>query len=123
MRARQRSHRRSIRDHNIDSQVLILHRAMAEKLLKEPQLAQIVTAKIEERYAYGKMHHGAYLTWTAVIESLGQPEIFLKALLDDSPRMRKLRRNSPFVGLLTEQERQTALDAFACGETKVETLF
>ena len=123
MRSRQRSHRRSIRDHNIDNQVLVLHKAMAEKLINQPQLAQKVSAKIGERYAYGKMHHGAYLTWTAIVESVTQPDVFLNALLEDSPRMRKLRRKSPLVGLLTEEERQHALDAFACGETKIETLF
>lgn len=116
-------HRRNFRDRpaglkneNIDRQILVLHKAMAEKLLGSPELVEQVKDKAESRYAQGRLNHGAYLTWLSLLENVHQPQVFLDALLEDSHRMRRLRRNSPFVGVLTEEERQQALLADACGE-------
>jgi len=51
------------------------------------------------------------------------PEIFLAALLEDTPKLRKWRRRTPFVGVLTEEERQHALSQNAVGEISIETLY
>jgi len=39
-------------------------------------------------------------------------ENILEALTSRSPRSRELRQNSPFAGVLTEQQRQAAMRAF-----------
>lgn len=38
-----------IKDENIDRQILVLHQAIAAKLLTEPDLLEQVKAKLEER--------------------------------------------------------------------------
>lgn len=126
-RRRQRSRQNQLsksglKNENIDRQIRVLHQAMAEKMLHQPNLVQIVADKILERYEQGKMYYGAYLTWTSILEHFGNPDVFLQALLEDSPRMRKLRRKTPFVGILTEQERESALLKFACGDADINSL-
>jgi hypothetical protein len=53
--------------------------------------------------------------WVSVLELYAEPEQFCAGITEDSPYLRKLRRRTPFVGILTEQERQQALlrDAIA----------
>lgn len=115
--------RGSIKDKNIDRQILVLHQAMLDKLIAQPQLLPQVLATLEQRRAMGKLRHGAYLTWYCALEYLkDQPQLTKQTLLEDSPRMRKLRRQTPLVGILSEQERQAALLADACGHTSVEVL-
>jgi hypothetical protein len=98
-----------IKDENIDRQILVLHQAIANKLLTEPALLEQVKAKLEERRDYGQLGYGAYMHWVSVLELYQQPEQFRQGITEDSPYLRKLRRRTPFVGILTEQERQQAL--------------
>ncbi|MDH2435651.1 hypothetical protein QCD60_24300 [Pokkaliibacter sp. MBI-7] len=104
-----------IADENIDRQIRVLHQAMAEKLLAQPALVEQVLAKLEERYRAGLIRHGAYMTWFSLLDNIDNREQFLAGLLDDGFYMRKLRRRTPFVGILTEEERQAALLADAVG--------
>ncbi|MCV2883815.1 hypothetical protein OE749_03755 [Aestuariibacter sp. AA17] len=106
---------RSIKHENIDRQIRVLHHAMGKKILASPELQQQVIQKIEERYQMGKLRHGHYLTWLTLMEATDDASLFMTTLLDDSPYMRKLRRFTPFVGVLTEEERQRVLMDFACG--------
>lgn len=108
----------SLRHENIDRQIWLLHQAMAEKLIAQPHLRRQVIDKIEQRYQMGKLRHGPYLTWSSLMENIDDEALFKRTLLDDTPYMRKLRRKTPLVGVLTEQERQDVLMQFACGETK-----
>jgi len=105
-----------IKDENIDRQILVLHRAMAEKLLRQPDLLPQVQHKLTERLEQGQISYGAYIHWQSVLELYHQPEQFVLGITEDSPYLRKLRRLTPFSGLLTEQERQQVLLADACGE-------
>jgi hypothetical protein len=104
-----------IKDENIDRQILVLHQAIAAKLLAEPDLLEQVRAKLEERRDNGQLGYGAYMHWVSVLELYAEPEQFCAGITEDSPYLRKLRRRTPFVGILTEQERQQALlrDAIA----------
>lgn len=104
-----------IKDENIDRQILVLHQAIANKLLAEPDLLEQVKAKLEERRDNGQLGYGAYMHWVSVLELYAEPEQFCAGITEDSPYLRKLRRRTPFVGILTEQERQQALlrDAIA----------
>ena len=116
MRNRFREQRSGIKDENIDRQIWVLHQAMADKLLHCPHLLKQVKDKIESRYQQGKLRHGGYLTWVTILELFDQPDKFRAAILEDSFKMRRLRRQTPMVGLLTEEERQRALHKLACGE-------
>lgn len=98
-----------IKDENIDRQILVLHQAIANKLLAEPDLLEQVKAKLEERRDNGQLGYGAYMHWVSVLELYAEPEQFCAGITEDSPYLRKLRRRTPFVGILTEQERQHAL--------------
>lgn len=105
-----------IKHENIDRQILVLHKAMAEKLLLCPELVESVKEKVETRYQIGKLGYGGYLTWMSILEIHDQPEAFMEAILEDTFQMRRLRRHTPLVGILTEQERQATLEKHACGE-------
>lgn len=107
----------------MDRQILALHKAMVEKLIQTPELRERVNSVIEERYENGRLRYGAYLTWSCLMDNIDDHDMFRDGVLEDTPRMNKLRRQSPFVGVLTEEERQEALLQFACGETTIETIF
>ena len=93
----------------IDQQIVILHKAMAEKIYQHPALAEQVRATLQQRYDNGTLRYGAFLTWQCILEQISDREAFLAAVLEDSELMRKYRRRTPFVGILTEDERQQAL--------------
>ncbi len=83
---------------------------MVDKLVMRPELRQQIIDTIESRYANGQLRHGGYLIWTCLMEYIDdQPDVFIQGVLADTPQMRKLRRRTPFVNLLTEAERVAAL--------------
>ncbi len=108
-----------VKDENIDRQILAIHFAIAKKLLADHQnqgdLSTQVIEKLEQRREEGRMGYGEYLTWLSAMEIIEQSEDFIAAICEDSSRMRKFRRRTPFVGILTEEERQAALDANSIG--------
>ncbi|GAB3023865.1 hypothetical protein [Bowmanella dokdonensis] len=109
-----------IKDENIDRQILVLHKAMLDKLCRCPELLPRVLNTLEARRESGRLGHGAYLIWFCALENLSHaPQKMRDTLLEDSPRMRKLRRNTPLTGILNEQERQQALLDNACGDTSI----
>jgi hypothetical protein len=54
--------------------------------------------------------------WISILDLLDEPSSFTKAMTEFTYQMRKLRRKTPFIGILTEAERQSSLDAHALGE-------
>ncbi|XOV78867.1 MAG: hypothetical protein ACFHVJ_18375 [Aestuariibacter sp.] len=118
-----RLHKSGLKEKFIDRQILAIHKAIVKKLLAHPELHQQVFDKIEARRESGKLRHGGYLTWYCLMENIQDKKMFAEGVLEDSPKMNKLRRSSPFVGILTEEERQQALQDDACGGTSIETLF
>jgi len=115
---RQRSYnikKTSIKDEFIDRQILVLHGAMAEKILAHPELVQQVQDRLEEKRENGSMGYGAYITWTSILEHINEPEAFKQAMQEDSKKMRRLRRITPFVGILNEEERQAAITKDSAG--------
>ncbi|MBN26478.1 MAG: hypothetical protein CL578_15680 [Alteromonadaceae bacterium] len=95
---------------NIDKQIRVLHQAMALKLIAQPQLRQQVIDTIESRYQNGLLRRGGYLVWICLMECIEEsPDDFIQGVIADTPQMRKLRRKTPFINVLTEQERQHAL--------------
>jgi hypothetical protein len=103
----------------IDQQIVILHKAMAEKLYAQPALIEQVKVTLQQRFENGTLRYGAFLTWQCILEQISNRDAFLSAVLEDSELMRKYRRKTPFVGILTEQERQQALDVNSIGPVEV----
>lgn len=101
----------SQKQQQIDQQILLLHQAMAEKLLANPHLVEQVLATLNQRYNQGTMRYGAFITWQSLLECIDDRSRFLSAVLDNSPTMQKYRRKTPFVGILTEEERQHVLNS------------
>jgi len=87
--------------------------AIAGKLVADPWG---VLAKARKNLGNLKQVHsgGAGSRWLAEWERLldGPAEGILEALTSASPRARDLRQNSPFAGVLTEQERRKVLSGF-----------
>jgi hypothetical protein len=107
---RLRNKPKTAQQENIDKQILCLHKAMAEKLIVNHHYISQVMDTIEARYECGKMRHAGYLFWSSLLEYIDQPALFMETLLEDSPQLRKYRRQTALVGILTEQERQAVLD-------------
>ncbi|MFP8965089.1 hypothetical protein ACKC9G_00720 [Pokkaliibacter sp. CJK22405] len=107
---RERTFRKS--DSGVDQQILRLHEAMVEKVLAEPALVAKVRKKLDERYFAGQLRHGAYLYWFGLLDNIDNAEQFREGVLTDNNHMRRLRRRSPFVGILSEEEREAILTRF-----------
>ncbi len=101
-----RRHRASNKAHDAtDKQILLLHQAMVDKLLADPQQVANIYQRLEQRYQAGQLRHSAYIHWHSILDCIDQPEVFRRELLDEGERMGKLRRRTILTGILTEQER------------------
>lgn len=92
-----------------DNQILQLHIAMAEKLLAEPWRVEAVRDKLEKRYQAGLIRHSGYIHWSSILDCIDQPDLFKQTLLDEGERMRKLRRRTILIGILSEAERNAIM--------------
>ena len=85
-------------DHQItDRRSLLLAQAVAEKIDRDPELLAGV------RTWAGKQTAPAYVEWQGILE-LSWTEV-RSVFLDESDEGQRLRQSSPFVGILTPQER------------------
>lgn len=109
-RNRARNRPKTAQQDNIDKQILCLHKAMGEKLIANHHYIAPVVETIQARYECGTMRHGAYLFWSSLLEYVEQPKFFMETLLETSPQVIQYRRQTPLVGILTEEERQAVLD-------------
>ena len=99
----------------VDVQIQALHQAIADKLLAQPIRIDAVRQKLEQRYHAGQLRHSAYIHWHCILDASDDPQLFRRELLSDDERMRKLRRRTIMVGILTEYERKQVLSALALG--------
>ncbi|WP_210560288.1 hypothetical protein [Psychrosphaera aestuarii] len=104
-----------LREALVDQQVLIIHQAIAKKLVAchqqgDHQYEIKMLETMNKRRDEGRMKYGEYLTWQSLLEIIGNSDDFIKGMLEDSPQMRKYRRRTPCVGILTEEERTLALE-------------
>lgn len=104
-----------IKDENIDRQIIAIHRAIAEKLLAHLELAEQVKTRLEKQRDEKKIRYSHFINWYSILELIDQPEVFMNAMTEDTPQMRRLRRKTPFVGILNEEERQRAINHNALG--------
>lgn len=114
---RTRTHRLT-RDQN---RSLWLGYATAGKLVADP-VAVMEKARSNLMHLRRVHRRGAGRRWLAEWEKLldGPAEGVLEALTSRTPRARELRQNSPFAGVLTEQERRKALSGFGAAGGKTE---
>ena len=93
--------------------------AIAGKLVVDPPG---VLEKARRNLAHLKRVHsaGASSRWLAEWEKLldGPAEGVLEALTSRTPRARELRQNSPFAGVLSDQERRRTLSGFSAARRK-----
>jgi len=96
--------------------------AIAGKLAADP-----VGVSERARHNLAKLQRvhsgGASSRWLAEWEKLlgGHAEGVLEALTSRTPRARDLRQNSPFAGVLTEQERRSVLSGFSATRRKTRS--
>ncbi|GEA10275.1 hypothetical protein [Alteromonas sp. KUL49] len=93
----------------LDDNALKIHRSVATKIIEEPALLTPVIERLEERYQSGIMRYGSYIMWQVILEAIDDPQRFEALLLSDDERTVKLRRQTIFTGVLTEEEREQAL--------------
>ena len=81
---------------------LMLHVSVAEKLrLNSDEVLRIARRNLSE---WLKNEHPAHLEWQKIIEAKNPQEI-IKLIIQDTDEGQRLRSSSPFVGVLTETER------------------
>lgn len=112
-----------IKDDYIDKQILAIHYAIVTKMLENPHLVAQVVNTLNERRDTGKIGYGAYITWVSLLELIDEPATFSAGILDYSAKMRRFRRKTPFVNILTEEERVAALNVNSIGEFNSINLF
>ncbi|MEC8416426.1 MAG: hypothetical protein VXZ36_01265 [Pseudomonadota bacterium] len=105
MLARPRKQRRS----EVNERIRKLHEAIADKVLANPDLLGGIEAKLEQRYESKMMRYGSYMLWKSILETVNQPDVFKALLLAEDERTANLRRETIFTGVLTEEERISAL--------------
>ncbi|MDN3651182.1 hypothetical protein QWY77_00070 [Thalassotalea ponticola] len=99
-----------IKDEYIDKQICVLHAAIAKKVIANPELVDSVTQTLERYREQGKIGYGAYITWLSILQLAADKALFLAEMTRDDRTMRRLRRKTPFIGILTECERKQALE-------------
>ena len=105
MLARPRKQRRS----EVSERIRKLHEAIADKVLANPDLLDGIEDKLEQRYESKMMRYGSYILWKSILETVNQPDVFKALLLAEDERTANLRRETIFTGVLTEEERISAL--------------
>jgi len=92
---------------------LWLNMAVAGRLVVDPNvvldLARINLAKLEETHSRGQAAHWLR-EWRRLLD--GPTERILEVLTSPTPWAREMRQNSPFAGVLSDDERMRVLTAF-----------
>ena len=96
------------KNNDIDNRILAIHRAIAKKVVDHPHFISRAKDVLEARYEQKLIRYGSYLLWHSLLE-LSEPNAFTEQLLSGEPRWCALRRNTIFVGILSEDEREEAL--------------
>lgn len=88
----------------LDGKSLALHRLVVQKIRRDPVLFDRVQQTLTRRYEKLDPSSLPYvIAWQKLVD-LGM-EAALAAAIDETERGQVLRQNSPFAGILSEQER------------------
>lgn len=82
---------------------LALHRMIADKLRRQPELLQIPRANLERWIARGGRSLPHLRRWQELLA--GPFEQLLERIQEDNEEMRDLRQSTPFAGVLEPRER------------------
>ena len=116
--------KRSIKDDYIDRQISVIHLAIAKKLIAQPELLPQVHQTLESYRENGRLSYSGYITWLSILEIFDDKEQFILSMTEETAQMKRLRRSTPFIGILTESERERALYQDAIGTiNKPDALF
>lgn len=88
-----------------------LHRAVARKVLDDPDLVRSIGRRnipLIRQNTFGHSPHKIIDEWESLLS--GPPGPLLAALVDESRHGAELRQNSPFAGALTRDERVAVID-------------
>lgn len=93
---------------------LWLAHAVAGRLVEDPD-GVLARGRNNLAQMFGSASRGSAKVWLQKWEQLlaGPVEGVLEALTSRSPIARELRQNSPFAGVISEEQRRAALDGFA----------
>lgn len=98
---------RDVRSHAwVDRRSLALHEAVAARIEVRPELLDVARANLARWI--GRSPHGALLEWQRLLERATLAEV-VALLRSDSENAARLRQSSPFVGILTPEERLAIL--------------
>ena len=82
---------------------LMLHRAVAEKLRREPEKVLEIARDNLKKWLKDKIP--ALLEWQNILDT-EPPEKIIKIISQDTDEGQRLRSSSPFAGVLSEAERE-----------------
>lgn len=100
----------------IDQQIHFVHAHMVEKVLQKPVLFSQLSDTLEARYRSGMMRYGSYILWQSILSRQDCPKTFRELVLAEDSRTASLRRSTIFTGILTEEERESVLAAYAASQ-------
>lgn len=93
----------------VDFFSLVLHRVVAEKLrVNEEEVLQTARENLKrwlESESFAGSERFALLEWQKILEN-STPEEIRKIITQDTDEGQRLRSSSPFVGVLSEAERE-----------------
>jgi excisionase family DNA binding protein len=97
-----------------ETRSLWLNRAVAARVAQDPAGVLSHARKNLERFE--QIHEGSTVVtwlerWRAVLEA--GPEAVMAVLTSTAPEAAELRQNSPFAGVLPDDERRAVLDSFS----------
>ncbi len=93
----------------VDERSLALHRAVAAKLLEDPEVLERARQRVLEWLETAAVDRRSAVAWREVLER--SPFEVARFLCDTSQRARDLRQSSPFAGSLEPRERWAILRA------------
>lgn len=91
----------------IEERSIRLHAAVAEKLLRDPEILAAARRRVAEWLVSGATARPYAEAWEELLSAA--PEDIAERLVDPSERMRALRQCSPFAGALDPRERWAIL--------------
>lgn len=80
-----------------------MHRAIAERLVREPEIVDAARARVERWLRSGSVNVEYAVAWQTVLR--GSTEAIVSVLTDRGERACALRQVSPFAGALDARER------------------
>lgn len=94
----------------VSKRILAIHAAIADKIIAEPSLIVLAEKTLATRYQQKQIRYGSYIVWQSLLPLIhDNPELFKAELLAADPKMEQLRRETIFVGILSEEERSAIL--------------